>query len=610
LTTEHYRAEDASTLFRHDYTYDDDGNRYRKEYNGDSDLRVYYSDGTGSTSDGEDANLAPSNRVVRAWTRTGETGPTTTPNRYNVTGSYTEAHMDTIVVEPNDDAEKQVTATYHDDGFWIARNVELDDSDENTLEATITDLAGRSTTCPVEGTHPVKLDRNLDVSYEYDAAGNVTKKTQVERYDNKAPTSTTYVTRYWYDDANRLRYIDYDWTTTEDVHYVYGPTGERVEVRYGQIARDGDTFTSFTPAAGTARGFVCLGGVVLEEWTVSDGATGSHTDDSLDTLVHRYVRNPATDLGGGIASIIYQLDGSDYRYYHYNHKGDTAALTDEDGKIIAWYEYDAWGAPVTTWHASGVENDFRFSTKQWDATPSGPADAGLIYFGARYYDPDLARWTQLDPAGTVDGLNVYLYCRGDPVSRYDPHGLVFDVYLLRAGVSGLLENLSLYTLKAHYWVEIRKPNRNERFDIATPGHYDTGQSYYYRKMWDTVLKEDKNARLQYGGGKGKCCNDPGLTETDVHDCLFKAATDPNNPSPHPLKFHCLTFANRVLDKCCLRQGRLVDYQVWAPDFTDLGNITVPYFGVYGSEQNPPKITSQDIYDYQLGKWRRNFNRPR
>jgi len=234
--------------------------------------------------------------------------------------------------------------------------------------------------------------------------------------------------RYYGDDANRLRYVDYDWTTTEDVHYVYDPTGQRVEIRYGQIARDGDTFTSFTPAAGQARAFVCLEGQVLEEWSVTDGATGSHTDDTVNTLTYRYVRNAATDLGGGIGSIAYQIEGSDYRYYHYNHKGDVHALTDDSKNIIAWYEYDAWGAPVTVWEASGVENEFRFSTKQWDEVPddgSGnrPADLGLIYFGARYYDPELGRWTQLDPAGTIDGLNMYVYLQDAPLMLVDSHGL-------------------------------------------------------------------------------------------------------------------------------------------------------------------------------------------
>jgi RHS repeat-associated protein len=59
------------------------------------------------------------------------------------------------------------------------------------------------------------------------------------------------------------------------------------------------------------------------------------------------------------------------------------------------------GAPSTT---------YRFSTKEWDD------DSGLYYFGARYYSPEIGRWTQRDPAGKVDGLNLYLYLDNRPVS--------------------------------------------------------------------------------------------------------------------------------------------------------------------------------------------------
>ncbi len=383
---------------------------------------MYYSDAGGQTSDGEDTNLAPSNRVVRAWTKTGA-GEKLMGNKLNVTGSYTETNLWSISVEANDSGSP-VDATFRD-GFWIARGVSLNDDDDNTLEATITDLGENSSTYPVSpATYPTKLDRNLNVAYEYDAAGNVKKKTHVVDYDEGG--GGTYITRYFYDDANRLEYVDYGWTDDDDVHYVYGPIGQRVAIEYGEIDLDGEVFDDFTPAS--ARGFVCWGGNVLEEWTVSGGSLGS--------LVYRYVRNPATDLGGGIGSIIYQIDAAeeprDYRYYHYNHKGDTGALTDEDGDIVAWYEYDAWGNVVTEWEASGVENEFRFSTKQWDATPSGPPDVGLIYFGARYLDTELGRWAQLDPAGTVDGVNVYVYARGNPTVAIDPHGLLVLCPLLSA----------------------------------------------------------------------------------------------------------------------------------------------------------------------------------
>ena len=44
------------------------------------------------------------------------------------------------------------------------------------------------------------------------------------------------------------------------------------------------------------------------------------------------------------------------------------------------------------------------------------------HVGARYYAPWLARWTAADPAGMVDGPNLYAYVRGNPVRLVDPDG--------------------------------------------------------------------------------------------------------------------------------------------------------------------------------------------
>lgn len=44
--------------------------------------------------------------------------------------------------------------------------------------------------------------------------------------------------------------------------------------------------------------------------------------------------------------------------------------------------------------------------------------AGLYHFAARYYDPNIGRFTSPDPSGQEE--NPYLYAEGDPVIRIDP----------------------------------------------------------------------------------------------------------------------------------------------------------------------------------------------
>lgn len=55
-----------------------------------------------------------------------------------------------------------------------------------------------------------------------------------------------------------------------------------------------------------------------------------------------------------------------------------------------------------------------FSGKYYDK------EAGLVYFGARYYSPELGEWLTPDPMHQSD--DPYLYCLGDPSNYIDPDG--------------------------------------------------------------------------------------------------------------------------------------------------------------------------------------------
>jgi RHS repeat-associated protein len=69
------------------------------------------------------------------------------------------------------------------------------------------------------------------------------------------------------------------------------------------------------------------------------------------------------------------------------------------------------------------ENPWRFAAKRFDP------ELNLIYFGKRYYDPELGRWLATDPAGFVDSLNLYQYVLNNPFRYYDPDGEIFFLAL-------------------------------------------------------------------------------------------------------------------------------------------------------------------------------------
>ncbi len=46
----------------------------------------------------------------------------------------------------------------------------------------------------------------------------------------------------------------------------------------------------------------------------------------------------------------------------------------------------------------------------------------MVYYRARYYDPETGRFTQRDPIGLSGGTNLYAYALGSPTNYTDPMG--------------------------------------------------------------------------------------------------------------------------------------------------------------------------------------------
>jgi RHS repeat-associated protein len=84
---------------------------------------------------------------------------------------------------------------------------------------------------------------------------------------------------------------------------------------------------------------------------------------------------------------------------------------------------EALGNPVAQWGSTA--NPYRFAGA-WGYRDDG--DAGLLYVGARYYEPAVGRWTSADKwLGDIYrplSLNRYLYCEDEPVNYVDPSGRV------------------------------------------------------------------------------------------------------------------------------------------------------------------------------------------
>ena len=111
----------------------------------------------------------------------------------------------------------------------------------------------------------------------------------------------------------------------------------------------------------------------------------------------------------------------------FNALGSNIVLTDDNQKVLVRYEYDIFGAIRS--ETGTCDNTRKFTGKEFDA------DSNLYYYGARYYDPYIGRFTQRDPI--ADGVNWYAYTANNPLARVDRNGMLWEtiVDIFGAGLS-------------------------------------------------------------------------------------------------------------------------------------------------------------------------------
>ncbi|MGF6088233.1 RHS repeat-associated core domain-containing protein [Pseudomonas sp. 18173] len=107
------------------------------------------------------------------------------------------------------------------------------------------------------------------------------------------------------------------------------------------------------------------------------------------------------------------------RYHLTDHQGSGTLELDEHAQVQSREVYYPFGGTAWEDHRdqSGAWKTLRYSGKERDAT-------GLYYYGYRYFAPWLGRWINPDPAGAVDGLNLYRFVGNSPVGKVDRDGRV------------------------------------------------------------------------------------------------------------------------------------------------------------------------------------------
>jgi RHS repeat-associated protein len=197
--------------------------------------------------------------------------------------------------------------------------------------------------------------------------------------------------------------------TPETTYYQYDSQGTRLRKITENYASVGNT-----PTRKQERIYIAGWEFYEEHSGPSAGLTC--TTLSLIDEGHRFVMIETTnDPVNGISTVT--------RYQHPNHQGSTTLETDEYHNVITYEEYHSFGTTsyqATNGAVTAAAKRYRYTGMERDD------ETGLEYHNARYYISWLGRWMNPDPIGIGDGVNVYAYCRNNPIVLSDKKGTSGD----------------------------------------------------------------------------------------------------------------------------------------------------------------------------------------
>ncbi len=157
-----------------------------------------------------------------------------------------------------------------------------------------------------------------------------------------------------------------------------------------------------------------------------------YADNTTSTIRYFWGKDLSGTLqgAGGVGGLLaVSLNGA-FCVPFYDCNGNIMGYVDESGSVVARYAYDPFGNPLTP---GGIGSSFNgydlidylnvgFSTKYHDR------EVGLIAYQLRSYSPALGRWLNRDPIEEEGGVNIFVFCRNNPLITYDKNGEAYFAY--------------------------------------------------------------------------------------------------------------------------------------------------------------------------------------
>ncbi|MBR5545123.1 MAG: carbohydrate binding domain-containing protein [Clostridia bacterium] len=282
---------------------------------------------------------------------------------------------------------------------------------------------------------------NVTYVYEYDSAGNITKKYEyIYTTDEEITAEPENVILYTYDEVWKDKLATYD-----GKEFTYDSIGNPLTFDGASFSWSGRELTQYSKDGKTIsfqydenglrhRKIVKENDVIVEQYDYvwSDGAliSQTYTNYENETILSTSTARFIYDTWGTLQGFI--LNDSEVYLYVKNLQGDIIAIVDEFGEVIVEYSYDAWGN--VTFHETSLQNMTKASTLCFVSPFTYRSycydyDIELYYLQSRYYSAEIGRFINTDDTqiaiatmGTVLGANLFAYCENNPIVYVDYGG--------------------------------------------------------------------------------------------------------------------------------------------------------------------------------------------
>lgn len=262
----------------------------------------------------------------------------------------------------------------------------------------------------------------VTASYTYDANGNLSASSgTIYPGAGSTPFSRTLT----YTSFNMpLGLTHVQGSATYSYTYTYNAEHERVKL---VTVRPTDTLTSiYLHPAGK-------GALLYEKETRASDGQVEHK---------HYVNGGAGLIGVFVTKSTYATgQGPEMRYYHKDHLGSVAAITNASAAVLERLAFEAFGERRFT---NGSAQDrssplFGITTDRGYTAHEHLDEMNLIHMNGRIYDPALGRFMTSDPfiagAANLQAYNRYAYVHNNPLMYTDPSGYFLKKALKRIGRS-------------------------------------------------------------------------------------------------------------------------------------------------------------------------------